>query len=195
MHATNGGRRAEWASGGKAVSRSDLRERCAAKLLEYGLAPPTTLDMLQQKIERARDRVIRFVPVQTSGASKCGLWISVGDTDLVLHEQATSPLHTLHIKLHELAHMLWGHPGTSPFAPEFLRLVVPDLDPAAVRQVLGRGGDYTTDAAEAEAEMTATLLAEAGAYRVGPPAAPAPDLPGPLHRLASALGNPAGGSW
>ncbi len=179
---------------GDTVARNDLRDRCAAKLREYGLTRPIDLDGLQATLERARGRVIRFVPVLTNGRSKCGLWISVGDTDLILHERATSPLHSLHIKWHELAHMLWGHPGTSPFAPEFLRLLVPDLDPAAVRQVLGRGGNYT-DEAEAEAEMTATLLAEAGAYRVEPAAVPAPDMAAPLRRLASALGNPAGGPW
>jgi hypothetical protein len=161
-------------------------------LREHCLNPPVQVRALKAELEQARGRAIQFVPVRTDGRSRCGLWVSAGDTDYILHEQATSPLHSRHIKLHELAHMLWGHQGTSPFAPEFLRLVMPDLDPARVRQVLGRSA--YAQVAELEAEMTATMLGEVAA----PETLPDEDeerVADHLRRLALALDRPVDRTW
>jgi hypothetical protein len=68
------------------------------------------------------------------------------------YDPGTSPLHAEHIVLHEVAHILSGHDGARD---GFARLV-PDLDPATVRRMLGRAG-YPS-AQEREAEMMASLI-------------------------------------
>jgi len=57
--------------------------------------------------------------------------------------------------------MLWEHQGISPFTEEFLTKAMPNLDPAALRRVLGRTTFTATQ--EQEAEMFATVVGEKGA--------------------------------
>lgn len=86
----------------------------------------------------------------------CGLWIATGTTDLIFHESATTPPHREHIILHELAHVLCDHYPASLDAVERAAVLLPDLDSALVRRVLGRAG-YST-AGEREAEVLASLI-------------------------------------
>jgi hypothetical protein len=177
------------------VSVKQLRQRCVAKLREYQVPRPFDLDLFRAEVERIRGRPIVFVPVRTGVTTGCGMWLQTADTDYILHEAFTSPLHEAHIKLHELAHVMWGHQGSSPFAADFLRLVLPDLDPTAVQQVLGRG-TYTRDA-ENEAEMLATVIGEYGAVSQLPHqrAAQPADVADQLRRLASSLEHPDDRDW
>jgi hypothetical protein len=87
-----------------------------------------------------------------SADAPCGLWVGTDRADHVFYDPGTSPLHAEHIVLHELAHILSGHGA----AGAGLARLFPDLDPATVREVLGRAG-YTS-AQEREAEMMASLI-------------------------------------
>lgn len=174
-----------------------LRRRCAATLRAFEVPRPFDLELFRREIERVRGRHLVLVPVQTAASSPCGLWIAdpQTDTDYVMYESGTSPLHKIHIVLHEMGHMVFEHRGLSPFAPDFLARALPDLDPAAVSQVLGRTTFSSVE--EAEAEMWATLVGEWGALTQvrHPQIAAAPDVAAQLDRLAAALQQPHSRGW
>ncbi|MFC4147268.1 hypothetical protein ACFO0M_13520 [Micromonospora mangrovi] len=84
------------------------------------------------------------------------MWISLASTDYVFFEVNTSRLHSEHIILHELAHIISGHTLGVDIADSVLGGLLPDLDPTSIRRVLGRVG-YTSEQ-EREAEMLASLV-------------------------------------
>ena len=130
-----------------------LRRRCERRLQGVQVPNPFDLDRFCAEVadRRGRPLVRRAVPGLSADAP-CGLWISTARADHVLYDPGTSPLHAEHIVLHELAHILSGHRGSDPA----IARLFPDLDPAMVRQALGRVA-YTS-AQEREAEMMASLI-------------------------------------
>lgn len=178
-------------------TRGDLRRRCQAVLRRYHVPRPFDFDRFRGVIEQVRGRRLVLVPVQTQASSPCGLWIADpdSDTDYIMFEAGTSPLHRVHIALHEIGHMIMGHTGLSPFAPEFLAHALPDLDHSTVQRVLARTTFTSRD--EAEAEMLATLVGEWGALTQvrHPEVGRVPDLADQLDRLAAALGQPHEPGW
>ena len=68
-----------------------------------------TIEGFAHWLERVRERPIVFVP-RHMPATVFGAWIFAADTDYVFYETDTPPLHQAHIRLHEMAHMLLGHP-------------------------------------------------------------------------------------
>jgi hypothetical protein len=131
-----------------------LRRRCERRLRGLHIPEPFDLDAFCREVAARRGRRLlrRPVPGLSSGAP-CGLWVGTAEADHVFYDPGTSPLHAEHIVLHELAHILSGHAlaGSGSLVDLF-----PDLDPATVRQVLGRVA-YST-AQEREAEMMASLI-------------------------------------
>ncbi|MBG6093206.1 hypothetical protein [Actinomadura viridis] len=100
-----------------------------------------------------RSLQVMAVPAMPSGV--CGLYVSTADTDYVYTTAGTSPFHREHNALHEIGNLLAGHQGAVG-VEDVARLLLPDLDPAFVRTVLGRGC-YSSEQ-ECEAEYFATLL-------------------------------------
>ncbi|AXB42862.1 hypothetical protein [Amycolatopsis albispora] len=128
---------------------SRLARRHAALLRDLPLPVPFDVHALCEQVAARRGRPIRLLPM--SGLTGvCGLWIATDHTDLIFHESETTPPHREHIILHELAHVLCDH---HPAAGQAL---LPGLDPAMVRRVLGRAG-YSS-AEEREAELLASLI-------------------------------------
>lgn len=175
------------ASSSPAPSRAGTRRRCARLLRQYEVPKPFDVRKFAEGLERQRGRRIMLVPVQTASRSPCGLWFSTDACDYVFFEGATSPLHQVHIILHELGHMLCGHDGVNPFGEEFLRKAMPNIDPAAVRRVLGRTAFSADD--EREAEVFATLVGERGEITdvAHAPLELPPDTALMLSRLAAGL--------
>jgi len=68
-----------------------------------------TLEGFVRWVEHKRGRPIVFVPCHLP-ATVFGGWVFAGDRDYVFYEADTPPLHQAHIRLHEMAHMLLGHP-------------------------------------------------------------------------------------
>lgn len=134
----------------------DRRARRRARALSRRITLPNPFDLGQflQVVAADRGRPIRVRPL--AGAQlptvPCGLWIAGETVDWVFVEDSTSPLHREHIVLHEIAHMVCGH-TTNLDRPSVL---LPHLDPARVRMVLGRTS-YSDDQ-EREAEALASLL-------------------------------------
>jgi hypothetical protein len=86
----------------------------------------------------------------------CGIWVSDETADYVFYQKETSPLHRLHIILHELSHIMCGH-RPIPLGDACIEATLfPDLRPELIRRFLPRTA-YSTDE-EREAEVLATLL-------------------------------------
>lgn len=182
------GRSRRVASGGTgpAVRNTQLRKRCASLVDQLDVPEPFEVNSFVEALSARRGRPIRLIPT-TPPAGICGLWFDLDDADYVLYEHSTSQLHREHIILHELGHMLCSHsPGSEPDLG-LVALLVPSLDPATVRRVLGRTG-YTKPQ-EQEAEMLASLILEhVGRTRMLSEVPP--EAGGLLGRLESALERP-----
>jgi hypothetical protein len=143
----------------RALRRWRLRRRCLLRLRDLPLPAPFDVHILCDQIAARRGRPIRLVPM-AGLTGVCGLWIATDTTDLVCYERDTTRPHQDHIILHELSHLLCEHfPVGLPAA------LLPDLDPAMVRTVLGRAG-YST-AEEREAETLASLIRQRATTRAG----------------------------
>ncbi len=163
----------------------ELRTRCEAHLGELQLPAPLDLQQFCRAIEERRGRPIQLHAVD-SPAGLCGAWLAGPTTDHIFYERQTSPLHQVHIILHELSHLLCDHRGGSVADRELQALLLPDLRPEMVDHVLRRR-TYSTDA-EQEAELLASLILERVA-RTQPPPSAAPDAAtaGLLERLHASL--------
>jgi hypothetical protein len=130
-----------------------LRRRCEARLRGVRVPDPFDLDEFCAEVAARRGRPLFRRPVPgLSAEAPCGLWIGTDRADHVFFDPGTSPLHAEHIVLHELSHILCGHSG----ADAAIGRLFPDLDPAAVRRMLGRVA--YSDRQEREAEMMASLI-------------------------------------
>jgi len=69
-----------------------------------------TMEGFARWLEQRRGRRIVFVPWPMP-PTLFGAWLTGGDDDYVFYEENTLPIHQAHIQLHEMAHMLCGHPA------------------------------------------------------------------------------------
>ncbi len=117
----------------------------------------------------------------------CGVCISTASADYVYTPTGTTPFHREHIALHEIGHLLAGHRSGVEVA-DLAKMLLPDLNPAVVRAVLGRTS-YTSEQ-EREAEHFATLVMERSRpNRTGPrPAVADPAVAAVLGRLEDTWG-------
>lgn len=128
---------------------------------------PFTVDAFLNQLARDRGRPIHLIPMPGGVAEPCGIWLSTGNTDYVVHQVTTSPLHQEHIILHELAHMVLDHATAGRPAPDLRAQLLPDLDPDVVATMLARTS-YTSTA-EREAETPADLIGATARRDVEPP--------------------------
>ncbi|WP_157162778.1 ImmA/IrrE family metallo-endopeptidase [Actinoalloteichus spitiensis] len=160
---------------------------------------PWDLAEFTRHVAERRGRPIRLVPRTMSSyrSIASGLWVREANTDIVVFDATSSPLHQENTVLHELAHMLLDHrgvpvPGLSPPGPP--RRTPPEADAAlAARRSERREGeppeevparvlhrDHYSDQAELEAETLAYTIWEAA----GAPRALVAD---PLSRMTAAF--------
>ncbi|WP_019633423.1 hypothetical protein [Actinomadura atramentaria] len=108
------------------------------------------------RLSARRGREIRIMPaLANTAALPCGLCVSTTSTDYIFSVEGMTPLHRDHILLHEVGHLLAGHDGP-PVSDDTARRLLPDVDPALVRRVLGRTVYSTRE--EMDAEYFATLV-------------------------------------
>lgn len=137
--------------------RSDLELRRSVKelLRELDLAPPLDVRQLCDRLGRHRNRPIRLVSRALPTPGTFGLWIATADTDWILYQRDTTAAHQDHIILHEIGHIISGHPSNE-HDDDILTQFFPDIPPEVVHRALRRDG-YGT-AREHEAEMAATVI-------------------------------------
>lgn len=114
-----------------------------------------------QRLSKDRGRPLHLIPLP-SRTSVSGAWLGLPDADYIVYQSAgSSPLHQVHVIWHEIGHMLLpGHartcdvePATRDVLMKVLAALVPNLGPALLTRILGRGG--FTDGQEVEAELFA----------------------------------------
>ena len=84
------------------------RMRSLLDILDYGFEE-FTFDGFAEWIVQQRARSIIFIPY-TFPSDLFGAWVKGSDKDFIAFETDTPAIHQTHIKLHEMAHMLCGHP-------------------------------------------------------------------------------------
>lgn len=139
-------------------------EEMLAKARELPIPEQWDRERFVSDLAKLRGRPIRLIPTDTASlaGSPCGLWVVRPDEDIIFHESGTSDYHIDHIIRHEVGHMILGHDraqmgdAVPDSAAELFRRLLPDIDPAGVRAVLGRL-DFASEQ-EREAETFASLL-------------------------------------
>ena len=76
----------------------------------------------------------------------------------MFYERRTTALHQRHIVLHELGHLVCNHDAPPAMTDAASRMLLPHLDPAMVRRMLGR--TYYSAVEEQQAEYVASLIHE-----------------------------------
>ncbi|WP_346342624.1 hypothetical protein [Streptomyces sp. SID685] len=116
-----------------------------------------------------------------------GVWISTGACDYIVYQRETTKSHQDHIILHEVGHILAGH-DSDDGDEDLWALMMPDIDPQAIRRALRRTS-YDQDH-EREAELVATIILQWASVlnRVAPPQATDPSV----RRVQTALGDRQG---
>lgn len=166
-----------------------MRRRCAIIVDALEMPEPFNTRELADRVAAARGRPLEL-QARPMPPGVPGLWTdALRDRDVILYEANTSRLHQEHIQLHELGHVLCGHPPVPAVNMAALRKLLHNIDPEVVARCFARG-PYT-DEQEREAELVASLVL-AGARRLRPTPeweAP-PETAGTRHRLALALEPP-----
>ncbi|WP_225730974.1 MULTISPECIES: hypothetical protein [unclassified Nocardia] len=153
------------------------RRVLAAKDAVLDLIPsPWNRDRFLTELGALRGRPIELMPVASTpltgllGAGRgtpCGLWLECAAADVIAFDAGTTDYHVDQIIAHEAGHMLLDH-GADTSGLEGLQELLPDIDPATIRRVLGRSqfGDHQEDEAEMFADL---LLSSTSRYRTSRP--------------------------
>ncbi|MFI6273184.1 hypothetical protein [Micromonospora zamorensis] len=75
------------------------------------LPTPWDLTALVGQIARERDRPIHLIPAQMHGSVLHGLWVATPRGDYIAYPARSGPFKRAGIVLHEVAHMVLGHPS------------------------------------------------------------------------------------
>ncbi len=136
--------------------KSALWRRCERVASAVRLPDPFDVTTLFAEVAAMRGRPIELVALETRPGAPCGVLAATDRADYVFYTRDTSPLHQLHILLHELGHLLCGHVEGEVRPETLAEVLMPSLSADLVRRVLGR----TTYAREQEkeAELVASLL-------------------------------------
>jgi len=138
-----------------------VRVECEARLRTLAIPEPFELAELRDILQRRRGRPIHLLPL-SSDLGPFGLWVAATRADYVFFARSTTPLHQVHIIVHELAHLFLDHAARPISDHELLRIALPDLQPSMVQTVLERGA-YTARE-ELEAEILASIILERVAH-------------------------------
>jgi hypothetical protein len=182
---------------GQALTHRQRWRRCQDLLQGIQLPSPFDVEAFCRDIGARRGRPIRVLsqPTGSDDGGPCGVWVATATEDVIFVEPNVTSLHREHIVLHEVGHMLCEHePQTAlpgALASDVAVRLMPHLDPALVRRVLGRTS-YTTPQEE-EAEVFATMVGSRITTRR--PTGPQPPSSGDgvavvLTRLSRVLGSP-----
>ncbi|MFE1444417.1 hypothetical protein [Streptomyces sp. NPDC058739] len=134
-----------------------LRHLCTDLVKGLDLPEPFEINTLVDQLQQRRGRAISLVPMALPpDRGPCGMWVATPDVDYIVYQKHTWRTLQIHIVLHEIGHMLCEHEATPAEHDEVSRLLLPTIDPALVRVVLGRTS-YDRDEEKA-AELVASLI-------------------------------------
>ncbi|MFB0630950.1 toxin [Streptomyces sp. AB3(2024)] len=169
-----------------------VRHTCEALLAEWGMEHGCGIDELLRDLSERRQRPIHLLATPFPERHLFGIWLKMDDFDVIVFEQAATPSHKEHIIAHELAHIAFDHSGSVRLDRNDAgdpSLLLPDVEPEAVRGMLMRSR-YSDDE-EQEAETMASLILARAAKRWTEPAWGVPDEAAEIvARIESGLGRP-----
>lgn len=92
---------------------NQLRALCRDTLRRLGLRPPLDVALLADRLGAARGKPIDLVPEKLDPAHAFGITGGDHTCDVIMYQVRTTRIHQLLIILHELAHIIAGHPRHS----------------------------------------------------------------------------------
>lgn len=92
---------------------NQLRALCRDTLRQLGLRPPLDVALLADRLGAARGKPIDLVPEELDPAHAFGITGGDHTCDVIMYQVRTTRIHQLLIILHELAHIIAGHPRHS----------------------------------------------------------------------------------
>lgn len=116
---------------------------------------PWNREKFIENLAKWRGRPIRLIPTDTVSLadSPCGVWLVRDEDDVILYEKGTSEPHIDQIIRHEVGHMVLGHDKTRADdgqvcdeAMANYQTLFPNIDPEAIRSILGLDDDYEDQA-------------------------------------------------
>jgi hypothetical protein len=134
----------------------EMWRSCEDVAASLTIPDPWDFETFVKALGDERGRRIELIPVVTEPGQPCGLLVSTNQADYIFYAANTTQLHQLHIRCHEVAHLLRGHGGTTALDVDVSRLLMPSLPASVIERVLGR----TVYSAEEEhdAELLASLI-------------------------------------
>ncbi|RFA17749.1 hypothetical protein [Subtercola boreus] len=141
----------------------DIADRCARIFEDNGLGGPRNMEELVTRVSNISGKPVMIEPLgDERWETITALWVSYPASDLVLVRATDTHLYRTHCILHELAHIIYRHPGCSDLASaEVVQSLISDgatvrgrvVNPQAVRVASER-----SETIEGEAENLARLL-------------------------------------
>jgi hypothetical protein len=138
----------------------DLRSWCSQRIAGIPVPQPFDLGQFTRAFSehRGRELLIRPMPCSLGTLGRPGLWAATLNTDYVLVDDSASAWHQTLISLHEIGHIACGHASDGAWTHAEAAALLPHVNPAMLRAVLGRH-EYTTPE-ERQAEAIAGLVLE-----------------------------------
>ncbi len=126
-----------------------------SQLKDVVVPRPFGLDAFLANLADSRSREI-VVIVEDLGRQVSGLWVPYPDKDVFFVEESAAPAQHEPIILHEVGHMVCGHPHDLTRTAELRRRLCPHIDVSRWDQLSARASYLT--AAEREAERFARAM-------------------------------------
>jgi hypothetical protein len=166
---------------GMSTPMREMWRSCEDVAASLTIPDPWDFETFVQILGTDRGRRIELIPVVTEPAKPCGLLVSTDRADYIFYAANTTQLHQLHIRCHEVAHLLRGHAGTAALDSAVAALLMPSLPASVIERVLGR----TVYSAEEEhdAELLASLIMRRIGHTPHPRREARPEVTDTLTRL------------
>lgn len=148
-----------------ALRERRLRRQCRLLLRELDIQPPLDVRVLTQRLAATRGRKIQLLEYPLPVPGPFGMWYGLSDRDVIWYQQGTAAWHQEHIILHELGHLLAGHPSDAEVDDEMTAEIAANPPAGIDPRELGGGASRRRrtcydDQREREAELTATTIQE-----------------------------------
>lgn len=143
-----------------------LRKRCRTLLRRLDIQPPLNLQNLIDRVAADRGQPIELHAHPLPIPGPFGVWFGLRDRDLICYQQGTTAWHQEHIILHELGHVLSGHPSDTTVDDEVTRAIATQPPDGVSPDDLGGDGNSRRrrtcydETFEREAELIATTIQE-----------------------------------